>query len=291
MFTIDPALGWKLSPGKVVRHRTRYFDMRYSINSMGFRDSLRKTANPLDKERVLLLGDSQIFGWGVPAGDRISNLIEAQHPSLEMWNMAVPGYGLDQEIISYDRNGGSLGATGLILFVSTNIISRTRSDFIFNKPKPKFTLDSAGGLVLASPKANVSAFTDVVYRLLSPFYLPYFVDTQLKRIRDGRRPQREGREATTPVGPEGIRLTEALLLRAKSLADGRNHSLLVLAELPPPSMKTLKEFADRNGIAIVPTPWTSAPPPLVFGTYDGHWNARGDAVVAGQLALAMYSRK
>lgn len=287
MFAIDADLGWKLRPDRQFRHRTRYFDIQYSINSMGFRDHPREKANPMNKERILFFGDSQIFGWGVDADDRISNVIDTQH-TLEIWNMAVPGYGLDQELISYERDSASIGATGVILFVSVFTIDRTRLGFMFRKPKPRFMLDSAGGLVLMRPRENASARTDVVYRLLSQFYLPYFVDGQLKRIRRRGRPSRAALTELVPVSKEGLRLTEALLLRAKSIATARNHRIVVLATLPPPSMKALKDFTDRNGIAIVPTPWTIAPPPLVLGKYDGHWNARGQAVVAAQLSPELH---
>ena len=290
MFTMDPGLGWKLNPGKQVRHHTRYFDVRYSINPMGFRDRPRTLASAMAR-RVLFFGDSQIFGWVVLAADRMSDVIETQNPSTEIWNMAVPGYGLDQELISYERDGGSLGATDVILFVSTFTISRTRSGFIFRKHKPRFMFDSIGGLVLVPPREGASARTDIVYRLLSPFYLPYFVDGQVKRIRRLNKPRSPGRDETIPVSAERLRLTEALLLRAKAIADGRHHRLLVFATLPPPSMKTLKDFASRNGIVMVPTPWTIAPPALVLGKYDGHWNPRGHRVVAAQLSPEIHRRR
>ena len=283
MFTMDPDLGWKLNPGRNVRHRTRSFDIGYTINAMGFRDRPRTLANSMNKRRILLFGDSQIFGWGIRENQRISDVIEAQDSSTEVFNMAVPGYGLDQEVISYERDGGSLGATDVILFVSTFTINRTRTGFIFRKHKPMFVVDSTRELVLVPPMKGASARTDVVYRILSPFHLPYFVDGQLRRIRRLYTPRNPGRDPTAPVSAQHLRLTEALLLRAKAVADRRNQRLIVLAILPPPSMQSLKQFAATNGIVMVPAPWTVAPPALVLGKYDEHWNPRGHAVVARQL--------
>ena len=45
MFAIDSALGWRLKPGTVSRHHTRYFDAEYRVNSLGFRDRPRQEIN------------------------------------------------------------------------------------------------------------------------------------------------------------------------------------------------------------------------------------------------------
>jgi hypothetical protein len=54
LFTIDDDLGWKFHPKKSARHRTRYFDVVYDINSFGFRDRPRETAKDSSTHRILL---------------------------------------------------------------------------------------------------------------------------------------------------------------------------------------------------------------------------------------------
>jgi hypothetical protein len=286
MFEIDSELGWKLHPGKEVRHRTRYFDVGYSINSMGSRDRPRIAANANAKRRVLFFGDSQIFGWGVTPDQAVSGLVEAHSSSTEVWNMGVPGYGLDQEILSYEKDGGSLSATDVIFFVSVHTLGRSRSGFLFMKPKPRFLIDSAGRLVRVAVREKSSALTDLVYRILSPLYLPYFVETELKRL-TRRDAMRGNRDETVPVDPATMRLGMALLLKARAIAAERNHKMFLLAALPDTSRKELKDFCDRNGIAMVGTPWPVAPRQLVFGKYDGHWNPRAHQLVADRLLLAL----
>ncbi len=76
LFNIDDYLGWKLRAGKSTIHHSRYFDVVYTINSLGFRDKPRNVLKDENVYRILLYGDSQIFGWGVPEDKRFSNLIE-----------------------------------------------------------------------------------------------------------------------------------------------------------------------------------------------------------------------
>lgn len=283
LFEIEPNLGWKLRPATVKRHHTRSFDVVYHINSLGFRDPPRTVTRATDKRRVLFFGDSQIFGWGVAQNQRTSSFVEAAAPSLEVWNMAVPGYGLDQEIISYEMNGGSTGATDVIFFVSTHTLSRSRSSFIFNKDKPRFVVDSAGELELVPIRETSSTRASFVYRILSPLYLPYFVDQQIKRLKEPDSAIVRTRRESTQVESDLVRLEAALLLKAKAIADARNQRMFVLALLPEQAATELKDFCDRNRITLVMAPWAVAPSHLVLGPHDGHWNPRAHRLVAERL--------
>ena len=289
MFEIDAVLGWKLHARSDVRHRTRYFDVRYSINSMGFRDPPRIAAMAKGKRRVLFFGDSQIFGWGVSPDQRTSALVEAGSPSTEAWNMGVPGYGLDQEILSYERNGGSLGATDVMFFVSTFTLRRTNDSYLYRKAKPKFTLDSTGNLLLTPIPAKASALTDLMYRVLSPFYLPYFVELQLKRRTDPDALTTLTRNSTLPTSPAIVRLQMALLLKARAIAVERNQRMIVLASLPAASSRELRDFCSRNGIVFIETPRSVASSQLIFGKYDKHWNPRAHQLVADRLRAMLDS--
>jgi hypothetical protein len=59
--------------------------------------------------------------------------------------------------------------------------------------------------------------------------------------------------------------------------------MFVLASLPEPSAKELKDFCDRNRITLVMAPWAITPSNLVLGKYDGHWNPRAHRLVAARL--------
>ncbi len=73
----------------------------YRVNRDGFRDELRQRPKPEGVFRILVLGDSVAFGYGVDAGDTYPKRLERHlrslarkrgGPSFEVLNMAVGGY-------------------------------------------------------------------------------------------------------------------------------------------------------------------------------------------------------
>ena len=80
-----------------------------------------------------------------------------RHHGVEIWNLAVPGYGLDQEILAYELDGQRFEADEVVLLVSTETLSRLPYDYIYRKHKPKFVLDAEGRLELVPIRRGVSA--------------------------------------------------------------------------------------------------------------------------------------
>jgi len=83
-------------------HRTAMWLNRYApVNSQGFRD--REHINPKTRRRVLVVGDSYAFGWGIahPA-DRIRDMLETTldsvtHMNWESYNVSRPDLDTRQE--------------------------------------------------------------------------------------------------------------------------------------------------------------------------------------------------
>ncbi|HMB68687.1 MAG TPA: SGNH/GDSL hydrolase family protein, partial [bacterium] len=66
------ALGFRHAPDT----QARLFGVDVAINSRGFRDAEIPAEKRPGETRVALLGDSVTFGWGVPYGDRFSEILE-----------------------------------------------------------------------------------------------------------------------------------------------------------------------------------------------------------------------
>jgi lysophospholipase L1-like esterase len=72
-----PRLGFTMNPGFQCRFRSREFDTRVRFNSMGLRDRERSDpAGAAPPRRILVIGDSYTFGWGVEEGERYVDRFE-----------------------------------------------------------------------------------------------------------------------------------------------------------------------------------------------------------------------
>jgi lysophospholipase L1-like esterase len=75
------------------------FNVPYNINSYGARDKER-TVKSIDSNRVLVLGDSFIEGFGIEEKDRLSNILEAE-TGTEFLNFGCSDFGTAQEYLLY----------------------------------------------------------------------------------------------------------------------------------------------------------------------------------------------
>jgi hypothetical protein len=282
LLEINRDLGWRLKPNKSALHHSSYFAVDYSINALGYRDSARDVKKPRDVYRILLYGDSEIFGWGIPAGERFSNVVEERIPSLEIWNLAVIGYGLDQEILSYEREGHRFEADEVILFASEATLSRTQYGSFSRKSKPRFVREKDGTLRLIPIPVSDQARTRLLYDAFGFLYLPHFVERRRMMLEAARQSSR-GRSAPPQNGVPITELEKELLEKAKGIAVKRAHRLTVLASLPRTPIEDLRSFCEREGIRFLEIEFNGRAPELRLGKYDPHWNVRAHQFIVAQL--------
>jgi lysophospholipase L1-like esterase len=98
-----------------------YMGVPVSINSMGLRDKEYPVAKPTDSHRIIMLGDSLTFGWGVKAEDTPSKLLEARlnlqvgDRRFEVINTGVGNYNSSMEVNAFVRNWSALKPDLVIL--------------------------------------------------------------------------------------------------------------------------------------------------------------------------------
>lgn len=89
--------------------RVRFLGQPLSTSAAGFRDRDYPTAKPPGVRRVLGIGDSIMFGWGVADGEDYLSLTEArlaaEGRAVEILNMAVPGYNSVMEVAALRERG------------------------------------------------------------------------------------------------------------------------------------------------------------------------------------------
>lgn len=132
-------LGWMPRPGA----RFRPCGALTTINPEGYRGPLVGTRPPSGRARVLLLGDSVAFGYCVADGESFADLL-GQDDRLEIVNLAVPGYGIDQSLLRYELAGRRFHAdvVALNVCVANDLADIMLPTFLYDgrSPKPYFLL-------------------------------------------------------------------------------------------------------------------------------------------------------
>lgn len=286
-FASDDELGWRMRPARTSRHRTRYFETTYTTNSLGYRDQRRTTSAGGGRHKIALYGDSLVFGWGVADGERFSDIMALERPTLEVWNHGVPGYGLDQEIVAYEEERHRLPIDEVMFFVGETTLSRIHTGFIFGRYKPMFVQEPDGRLTLIGiPKARNVAM-GVVSEMLIRLYAPALLRTAAANVQAGFS------HASTSGADERLvgAFENALLGRAVRAARESNHRMSILAaNLSRDDRRVLHDFCRDNGVTfleislhITAGKLANAESGLVFGEYDKHWNAKANAIIAQEL--------
>jgi len=276
-FDMDDALGWRLASERTGRHRTRYFDVVYRTNRAGFRDRQRVADQAAETWRMLVYGDSQVFGWGVEVADRFTNRLEEQSAGAQVWNLAVPGYGLDQQIISYASLADDIAVDQVVFYVSRASLSRSTTGKIYRKFKPRFELAPEGLRQVPIP-AGANRGDNLLYRVVSPFYLPYL----LERGRATLRQRDAGGSGAQSAADQLTALDEALVRHAIGLARDRGHEPLVLDALSEAYGDELWRLCSSEGVVVLQTD-ISRLAEARFGPHDSHWTAAAHDLVARQI--------
>ncbi|MFC1497071.1 hypothetical protein ACFLS1_01175 [Verrucomicrobiota bacterium] len=98
--------GWACQPNLDARYRVPgCFDVAITCNSRGLRDKERSIEKPDGKKRIVVLGDSFIWGYGVNNKNMFSSVVEESLTDTEVINLGVCGYSTVQELIRLEMEG------------------------------------------------------------------------------------------------------------------------------------------------------------------------------------------
>ncbi len=136
-YQYDAELGWRGKPNASGTFRTLDFSSWVQLNSHGLRaPEVSYEKKPFER-RILVLGDSFVWGYGVNADQRFTEKLREELVGSTVINAGCSGYGTDQELLFFRSEGRRYSADTVIVAlhlrsdINNNISSR---QYGFHKP-------------------------------------------------------------------------------------------------------------------------------------------------------------
>ncbi|GMW07149.1 MAG: SGNH/GDSL hydrolase family protein [Gammaproteobacteria bacterium] len=287
----DPVYGWAHEPGSVGRFAAHGFDTTVHINSHGFRGPERSYDKPPGTTRVVVLGDSFVWGFGVEQEELFTTLVEKQlGPGAEVVNLAVSGYSTDQELLVY-RNAGHRYAPDVVVLVvaSNDVADNARSVAYVVYGKPLFELEGDRLTLTNEPVPLAPLWERAVFSLARQSY----VLNQLNRLRetwslDNALETPAGQ--AQPVASRPFPATHAEKLTVRLIAEIRHEveqsgaAFLVVMVDDIYAGRRFPDYLAGLGMDVLSLDDYIRPDdPAAHLPEDFHWSATGHAAVAAAL--------
>jgi lysophospholipase L1-like esterase len=302
----DPALIFSLQPGQ----RGFSADKPVTINERGYRGADVPFDRTPGKRRVLFLGDSITFGYGVRDSEvvteRVRSLLRQQGVDVEIVNTAVPSYNTEQEVASFERDGQRYRPDWVVVGVCWNDIN-DKSDVRVNANGELVDAAAAGTESEATFASSPTGYA--LRNALKRSRLLYASMERWRAFSASRTPDEHmlfrmdvlnGRD--TPRIAGGWQRMESAFRELHALTEKNGQRLLVVTFPIPLTLESdfsassyprrLTEFAAREGISFLDL--TAAYRAAFSGheslyiAYDGdHPNAAGHDVAAAEIARVL----
>lgn len=237
----DPELGWAPLPEITAQHRQNGFSTFVSQNQYGLRGSDKVTKKRTNSSRrVLVLGDSYVWGYGVNQDEIFSNP-EFHSSSLEILNFGVSGYATDQEYLLYQRNGLEFDVDEVVLaFTPYNDVIGNLEKKQYGYLKPYFTIVE-GELILHqdhihdSIGRNISNQIRFHSRLVNTLERSYRIYRDNQKYKDSgidtsiaRKRVYEDGDELSEDDLEGIKITSKIIVALREIVEQQGASFSVL---------------------------------------------------------------
>ena len=275
----DSTLGWRNQPGQQgIFEHVKAFRTQVRISGKGLRDREYPYARTAGKQRILVLGDSFAWGFGVGQEEMFAKVLERMLGDVEVINAGVSGYGTDQELLWYKAEGVRYNPDLVIIDVCGNDLYENSHDFVNDLyHKPRFVLDSNEQLHLQGvPVPPMSLSKKMSRWLRGHFAVCSYLDSEYRFFIADRYSKK--------FHPESFRLTFALLSEIRKSAD----RLMIVAT--DEFWGTREPYADfirdlkAGGFQVLDVKSCAGYDDSAMKIPgDCHWNSAGHRFVAGEI--------
>lgn len=289
----DPRYGWSHIPGA---HGVFTADdgkaTSVIINTKGFRGPESDYARAGIGRRILLLGDSMAWGFGVDYDETFGALVERMVPDTQVINLAVSGYSTDQELLVYRDEGYKYRPDLVVIVVAANdpaSNARTLEYLIYGKPA--FVARGDDLELVNQPVARVSWLRRGVVHLVGRSYMLTELQRYMYQLRERRTlamqtqasPGRDDQQ--TFSRSKTWQITTRLLLELKGETGKRGSRLLVMLSDGVYPAREVAKYLTRSGVdAIVMDDYLNNSDKSLHLSDGIHWSPAGHKVVATVLA-------
>jgi lysophospholipase L1-like esterase len=289
----DHRYGWSHIPNSTGIFHSLGFDVKVTINSKGFRGTEYDYERIGNKRRVLVLGDSFVWGFGVELVDMFTTQLEELIPNVEIINLSVSGYSTDQELLLYQDEGRKYRPDLVVLVVAVNDLSgnmQTTEYAIYGKPA--FILGENGDLdPINQPVHETPWIKRTVVKLAWHSYLL----TQLNRILTEKETHQvlsvkreSGKKFPRSLADE---LTARLLIELKNTTASDGTELLVVLVNGFAKPKEIVEYLAKYDVDALPLDDYIDFNDKALHLPDGfHWSPDSHKTVANVLAGELKKR-
>jgi lysophospholipase L1-like esterase len=292
----DSLLGWAHQPGQEGIFETPQFRTVVRINENGLRDRGHSYERQNDVERILVLGDSFAWGYGVEESERFSQQLE-KSLDVEVINAGVSGYSTDQELLWY-RNEGIKYETDLVVLVlaGNDVGDNDRQLVSTIYYKPKFVIEEGQPVLIGYPVPKTSAQGRFIYSLSQRSALIYFlVQRYFDLISLYNEIKGNSNHANSPVSGinverEPFKLTIALLEEMRNVSESKQAKFVIVATdrwWNSPSEETYEDFIDtlqtKGFLVLDVEAMPGFDPGEMLIPDDGHWSRAGHEFVAEKI--------
>jgi lysophospholipase L1-like esterase len=297
----DSRYGWLHIPGASGTFESYGIDSFVTINAKGFRGPEIEYTRDQKRQRILVLGDSYVWGYGVNQEEMFTERLRKAMPEVEVVNLGVSGYSTDQELLLYRDEGYKYKADLVMIVVADNDPpGNVLAEQYVVYGKPVFQLKDQDLLLSNHPVARASLWKRVLTELtrrssiLNTANKYLYAKTVGNTAPTAQRKSADGGSGAVPTSPKKFPRTPADEITVRLLLELRQ----VIPALQGAG-KLLVVFVDgmtgisRDMMAYL-TPYDI--PCLDLGEHidfkdkslhladDFHWNAEGHKRVADILA-------